>query len=94
MKKTKEEILDSLRVLLGDNTSDEALTLIEDVTDTLDTSTVDWEAKYKENDASWRQRYRDRFFNSPAAEDPDPEPDPVEPAAGLKTFDDLFTKEG
>ena len=92
MKKSKEEILDSLRVLLGDNTSDEALTLIEDVTDTLEEPTVDWEAKYKENDASWRQRYRDRFFGAPAAEDPAPEPED-KPAPEIKTFEDLFTKE-
>lgn len=91
MKKSKEEILDSLRVVLGENTSDEVLTLIEDLTDTLTLQAIDWEAKYNENDASWRQRYRDRFFGKPV-EDPDPEPEVVDPEPA-KTFDDLFTKE-
>ena len=93
MKKTKEEILDSLRLLLGDNTSDDALALIEDVTDSMETTGVDWEAKYKENDANWRKRYHDRFFNTPV-DDPDPVPEPEEKPALVKTnFEDLFTKE-
>ena len=34
--KTKDELIQSLNAVLGDNASDEALALMEDVSDTLD----------------------------------------------------------
>ena len=67
IKKTSE-ILESLRSFIGDRTDDECVTLLEDITDTLndfETRTNDstnWHSKYDELDASWRQKYRDRFF--------------------------------
>lgn len=73
MIKSKTEILEQIKASLTD-TSDTTLSLIEDVTDTLndfETKVVDktdWEAKYKENDESWRKKYRDRFFNSESDE--------------------------
>lgn len=63
MKKTLEELLESAKTIIGDNTSDEALSFIEDITDSYSKPDVDWEAKYKENDAEWRQKYRDRFYS-------------------------------
>ena len=96
--KTKDELIQSLNAVLGDNASDEALALMEDVSDTLDDSTakgaVDWEQKYRENDAAWRTRYRDRFMNN-ADNNVQPDVDPIinpVPAERL-TFDNLF-KEG
>lgn len=68
MVRSKEELLASIRGILGDNTSDEALALIEDTTDTLaDLSgrienSSDWQKKYEDNDAEWRKKYRDRFY--------------------------------
>lgn len=68
MVRSKEELLASIRGILGDNTSDEALALIEDTTDTLaDLSgrienAGDWQKKYEDNDAEWRKKYRDRFY--------------------------------
>lgn len=97
MVKTKEEILNSIKDILKDDTSDTALSLIEDLSDTLDnvnsSDDTDWKTKYEENDAQWRQRYRDRFFSKPAQEEDDtgdPEPEETnEP----KTFSDLFKGE-
>lgn len=101
--KTQEELLTSIKGLLADDTSDEAISLLEDVTDTLGSfsntnkDNEDWKKKYEENDKEWRQKYRDRFFNtgsgddgkSDARFDPDPEPEPT-----MRKFDDLFsTKE-
>lgn len=74
MKRTKEELMQSLKTVLGDNTSDEALALIEDVNDTFDGSTggssdedkktiEDLQQKLKEQDEMWRKKYTDRFFN-------------------------------
>ena len=67
--KQKSEIMDILKNLLKDNTSDEALSMVEDVSDTFDElhnkatgDGTDWKKKYEENDAEWRQRYKDRFF--------------------------------
>lgn len=97
MVKTKEEILNSIKDILKDDTSDCALSLIEDLSDTLDSAKAsdetDWKTKYEENDAQWRQRYRDRFFSKPAQEEEDiDEPEPEE-TNEPKTFSDLFKGE-
>ena len=63
-KRSKDELLAALRSVLGDNQTDEAIALIEDVTDTFDAPAEDWEQKYKDNDAAWRKKYTDRFFSS------------------------------
>ena len=69
MVKTKDEILEAIKAKIGEDTSDEAIALLEDVTDTLNdydnkaNTDTDWKAKYEENDKEWRKRYTDRFFN-------------------------------
>lgn len=97
MVRTKEEILNLVKDILKDDTSDSALSLVEDLSDTLDnvsaSDETDWKTKYEENDAQWRQRYRDRFFSKPAQEEEEPD-DPVpEVANEPKTFSDLFKGE-
>ena len=94
--KTTEEILAALNVQLGDDSSDSALSLVEDITDTLaslsgNAGGENWEQKYKDNDAAWRKKYRERFFGGKNNEDNDDNDDnkPGKP----KTFADLF-KEG
>ncbi len=91
--RTKEEILESIRTRIGDDTSDEALALVEDVSDTMDSlsnaENEDWKTKYEENDAAWRQKYRDRFYNSDKPDNDEPE----ESARQIRTFEDLFKKE-
>lgn len=66
MKLEKAELLERIRTFIGERTDDEALSLIEDVTDTITAPTdgEDWEARYKENDAAWRERYKARFFEA------------------------------
>ena len=94
--KTRDEILNEIKVRIGEQTDDETIAFLEDVTDTLsDLETkakgeeTDWETKYKENDAEWRQRYVNRFYASDPDPDfdPNPSPEPEKP----KTFDELFT---
>ena len=58
-KRTKDELLSALRGVLGDNQSDEAIELIEDITDTFEAPAEDWEQKFKDNDAAWRQKFKD-----------------------------------
>lgn len=86
----KDELLSAIRARLGDDTSDEALSLIEDFHDTLNDydSRVgeDWKSKYEENDKTWRQKYRDRFFQTSSNEED------LESESEEKSFDSLFTE--
>lgn len=89
----KETLLEKLRDKIGEDTSDEAIALIEDVSDTIDdmcsrlTESGDWKTKYEQNDAEWRKRYKDRFCSCESNPDPEPEPEPDDKP---KTFSDLF----
>lgn len=90
--KTREEILESFRAILGENPGDDSISFLEDVTDTLDDfekrangDGTDWKSKYEENDASWRKKYTERFFS----DEPNPEPKP-EPDNTPTTYSDLF----
>lgn len=89
-KKTKDELLASAKAILGENTSDEALAFMEDISDSMTTSTEDWEAKYNENDAAWRKRYAERFMSAGDDSDIELEPDP-EPKR--LTYEELFKEE-
>ena len=90
--KTIEELMAAVRSRVGEDTSDEAIAFVEDVSDTLASlsNAEDWKKKYEDNDAEWRKRYQDRFFNPDKPNDPDPEPDP-EPKK--LTFDELFKED-
>lgn len=96
--KTKSELMDAIRARIGEDNSDEAISLIEDISDTFDdiqnkgtSDGTDWKAKYEENDATWRQKYRDRFFNNPDTKDDAMEDDGGEIKA--LTYDELFKEE-
>ena len=76
MVKTREEIIAQLTAHIGENTSDESIALIEDVTDTLtDFETrlngdgKDWEAEYHKLDKEWRDKYINRFSTGKDPED-------------------------
>lgn len=100
--RTRDEILAAIRSRLGDDTSDDALTIIEDIDDTFkDYETrigEDWRGKYEELDAQWRKRYRDRFFQK--ADNGETTPDDVKDdneedlkeESEVKDFDELFTE--
>lgn len=65
--KTKDELINNIKTFIGENDSDEALALLEDVSDTFadfETKTADstdWKSKYEENDKAWRTKYKERF---------------------------------
>lgn len=95
MVKTKDELMASIKSKFGDDTSDETIALLEDISDTLDTTKdgSDWKKKFEDNDKMWREKYTSRFFDSPAepshpAEPNDPDPEEVK-AEEIK-IDDLF----
>ena len=67
--RTKEELLEIIKNRIGEDTSDDAISLIEDISDTYDslnTSSNDeeWKQKLKDLDESWRKKYKDRFFKA------------------------------
>ena len=69
--RTKDELLEIIKGRIGDDTSDETISFIEDITDTLsdyeekatNLNNEDWKTKYEENDKMWREKYRERFFS-------------------------------
>lgn len=97
MIKSKDELISMISARIGEDNSDEALSLLEDVTDTLtdyETKTADstnWQQKYEENDKEWRNKYKERFMSGSDSVDDEiiePEPEPKR-----YSFEDLF-KEG
>lgn len=94
--KTREEIIESVRSRVGEQTDDETIAFIEDISDTLtDLETkakgdgTDWKAKYEENDAEWRKKYTERFYSPKFKDEPD-EIDESDESNTPKTFADLF----
>lgn len=92
--KTREELLESIRARVGEQTDDETISFLEDVADTLtDFETrakgdgENWEQRYKDNDAEWRKKYTERFFSSEPTVPPVTK-EPIETSP--KTFEDLF----
>ena len=93
MIKSKAEILEIIKARVGDDTSDETLTMIEDISDTLTDlekkaagDGKDWKAEAERIDAEWRQKYKERFFSPAPDEDPPEDPEPPRPL----TYESLF----
>lgn len=93
--RTKDELLEIIKGRIGDDSSDETISFLEDITDTLsdyeekatNSDTEDWKTKYEENDKMWREKYRERFFSKEVEkEDEDFEEDEVKSLS----YDDLF----
>lgn len=96
--RTIDEILESVKARVGDSTEDADIEFIEDVSDTLNdlsskaSGQEDWKTKYEENDKTWREKYKERFFSSE-----ENEKDELEDNKDIemkddkpKTFADLF----
>lgn len=90
--RTKEELMQTVRTFLGEDTSDEALAFVQDMSDTLGDSNAQTVAELRqqlqEQDASWRKKYRDTFFTEKPEKEDDDEP-PKKP----RTFAELFKTE-
>lgn len=93
----REEFFNRVHEKIGNDTSDEAISFLEDMTDTFNDlekkangTGEDWEKKYHELDESWKAKYRHRFLNSDGG---CYEPMKREEEKEVKevTFDDLFT---
>ena len=60
--KTREELMSSIKAYLGEDTSDEALNLVQDISDTLGDSNAqtvaDLRQQLKDQDETWRKKYQ------------------------------------
>ena len=99
---TKEQLMDKIKTIVGDKSDDDTLSFIEDVSDTMDSyaDKEDWKAKFEANDKAWREKYRDRFLNGPAADEKqqESEPEDVDDESDdeenkPRKFEDLFKEE-
>ena len=87
MKLSKEELLEKVKAYVGDRTDDETISLIEDISDSMEvTYDEKWKEKYEELDNQWREKYIARFSEPSMVKDDVIEPEPLE----TNTFDDLF----
>lgn len=67
---SREDFFSRLNDFVGDDSSDETISFVEDMTDTYNDiearatgDGIDWEERYRENDEAWRKKYRSRFFS-------------------------------
>lgn len=105
MRLTKEELIEKFKNYAGEDvTSDAAIELLEDISDSVEVEKEeteegeggeDWEAKYKELDESWRKKYAERF-SEPGDKEKEPEEEKEEEEeteeerAENVTYEDLF----
>lgn len=98
---SRDDFMNAIKTRIGDDTSDDAIKFLEDVTDTYNAldknnSGEDWEKRYNENDKMWREKYRARFFDSETKDDPTDVPevekkDPEQERAESISINDLFS---
>lgn len=101
MVRNKSELIETIKTFIGENDSDEAIAILEDVSDTFTdlegriNDKEDWKTKYEENNKAWRKKYKERFtapLPEKESEDPEtPEENPEE--ENELTFDNLFKNE-
>lgn len=98
--RTREEILESIRNIVGDSTDDNTLQVLEDVTDTFTdfenktADQTDWKAKYEENDEGWRKKYAERFYTGDPSVPPKSNESVNDETDDKPTrFEELFTTE-
>lgn len=92
-KLSKEELIEKVKKYVGDRTDDETIEIIEDISDSIDSSDADeWKQKYEENDKMWRDKYISRFFEKKEDELETPT-EHEEEEKEYSSFDDLFEEE-
>ena len=97
MVKSRDEILEIIRTRVGDDNSDETLSFIEDIADTMNdyesrlADSTNWKTRYEENDKEWRKKYKDRFFNEPVKDEEVIEEEIT--GETPKKFEDLFKED-
>ena len=92
-KLSKDELIEKVRKYVGDRTDDETIEIIEDISDSIDSSDADeWKQKYEENDKMWRDKYISRFLEK-KEDELDTPAEHEEEEKEYNSFEDLFKKE-
>ena len=92
-KLTKDELIEKVRKYVGDRTDDETIEIIEDISDSIDSSDADeWKQKFEENDKMWRDKYISRFVEK-KEDEPDTPTEHDEEEKEYNSFEDLFEEE-
>lgn len=91
-KLPKDVLIEKVRKYVSGRTDDETIEIIEDISDSIDSSDADeWKKKYEENDKMWRDKYISRFVDKKEDElDP---PTEHEEEKEYNSFEDLFEEE-
>ena len=92
-KLSKDELIEKVRKYVGDRKDDDTIEIIEDISDSIDSSEADeWKKKYKENDKMWRDKYISRFVEK-KEDEPDTPTEHDEEEKEYNSFEDLFEEE-
>ena len=92
-KLSKDELIEKLRKYVGDRKDDETIEIIEDISDSIDSSDADaWKQKYEENDKMWRDKYISRFVEK-KEDEPDTPTEHEDEEKEYNSFEDLFKEE-
>ena len=88
MKLSKEELVEKVKAYVGDRTDDETISLIEDISDSMEVTEdgENWKEKYEELDNQWREKYIARFSEPSEVKEDEIEVETTE----INSFDDLF----
>lgn len=90
---TRDELIEKVRKYVGDRTDDETIEIIEDISDSIDSSDDDeWRQKFEENDKMWRDKYISRFLEKKEDELGTPT-EHEEEEKEYNSFEDLFEEE-
>lgn len=92
-KLSKDELIEKVKKYVGDRTDDETIEIIEDISDSIDSSDADeWRQKFEENDKMWRDKYISRFLEK-KEDEPDTPTEHEEEEKEYNSFEDLFEEE-
>ena len=92
-KLSKDELIEKVRKYVGDRKDDETIEIIEDISDSIDSSEADeWKKKYEEKDKMWREKYISRFVEK-KEDEPDTPTEHEEEEKEYNSFEDLFEEE-
>lgn len=90
---TRDELIEKVRKYVGDRTDDETIEIIEDISDSIDSSDDDeWRQKFEENDKMWRDKYISRFLEK-KEDELDTPTEHEEEEKDYNSFEDLFKEE-
>lgn len=92
-KLSKDELIEKVKKYVGDRTDDETIEIIEDISDSIDSSDADeWKKKFEENDKMWRDKYISRFLEK-KKDEVDTPTEHEEEEKEYNSFEDLFEEE-